>query len=359
MAAARSERRLALLWLAVCGLGLAVLGLWGVVGGGAERAALALEGRLQERLDEAERLFAAGRFDAAAERLERLDRDHPAVFVKHRLDRQRERVLELLARSLTALGKKGRALEAARRAAAFDPRHWRNHRLEAEVALAFADGAAADDALARVLELYPSHLASAADRIRLAFEGGRYAEVPPLFEAYLDAWRPAILALEVGGRSAVLELRVDGRAHDLDVRLGPSENGAGFAAAAQDVPPAADPAPGRARLATAGYAVRVERLELAGAPEVGEPGPPPRAALAPPAEPWSPADRAARLDLGPAPAFEPARARLALTAFKALPPELWAMVEKSYENTLDDRGLATVRARVLVGAPDAPLQYAD
>lgn len=310
-----------------------------------DRVLRGLEGRWEARLERGEALFAEGRFEQAAAWLEELDRDHPATFVKHHLDRQRERVLELLARSHAALDRKGRALEAARRAVAFDPRSWRNHRLEAEIALQFADGDAADAALARVLSLYPSHLPSVTDRVRLAFEGGRHAEVTPLFEAYLDAWRPAAMTFEAGGRRARIELPVDGAPHTVEAVLDEAEG----AAAGVVLDPA-------------GYAVRVERVELVGSATVGRAGPPPVHEPAPPDEVFVPAPgvpSGGALELGPAPPFAPARARLVLTAFKALPEELWSLVETSYENTLDSEGLAAARARAWVGAPAAPLQYVD
>lgn len=318
-----------------------------VVLGVPDRVLRELDGRWAARLQRGEELYAEGRYEQAAAWLEQLDRQHPAGFVKHHLDRQRERVLELLARSHAALERKGRALEAARRAVAFDPRNWRNHRLEAEVALACADGVAADAALERVLSLHPSHLASVTDRVRLAFEGGRYAEVPPLFETYLDAWRPAAMALEAAGRRGGFELAVDGRPHVVEAVL------AEHAGAAAGV--ALDPA---------GYAVRVERAELLGSAAVGRPGPAPALELTGPEAPFVPATAdepgaGNGLALGPAPPFAPERARLVLTAYKALPAELWEMVETAYENTLDRDGLAAARARVLVGAPDAPLQYLD
>src|SRR5688572_26377776 len=105
----RNERRVALAWLLLAALVVAFLAVWGVALGGAERVSLAISGRLEQRLARGEQLFDAGRFEEAALELELLDRDHPAVFSKHALDRQRERVLELLARSYAALDRKARA----------------------------------------------------------------------------------------------------------------------------------------------------------------------------------------------------------------------------------------------------------
>ena len=365
----RRERGLTLAWLAASGLVLGILVVWGIALGGAERTVEALDARWQSRLSEAERLFEAGSFEAAAARLERIDRDHPAVFVKHRLDRQRERVLELLARSHLALDRKGRATAAAARAARFDPLNWRNHFLVAEVAAHFGEGAAADEAWAKVLQLYPSHLPSVTGRITAAFEGGRYGEVPPLFEAYLDAWRVAELTITVDGRSGTLTPLVDGRPHRVGAVLGtaprgstgPVATGLGPGEPGTGDPEAEDPdrrgEGARVSLDPAGYAVRLGPATLAWPAATGtaplelDPGAWTGG--------WTGEGLASPLVARAAGARGATRVTVEVTVFKALPAELWALVETSYRNVLDHEGLAAARERVVVGAPDAPLQLVD
>jgi tetratricopeptide (TPR) repeat protein len=267
----RSERLLALTWLGLGALVLAFIGVWGVALGGAERGTQVLAGRLERRLARGAELYEDGHFEEAALELELLDRDHPAIFIKHRLDRQRERLLELLARSHAALDRKGRATEAAERLAAYDPRNWRNHLVVAEIAEHFEDLVAAEAAYARVLALNPSHLASATRRIEMAYAAGRYADVPPLYEAYLDAWRAAEVALEAGGRRAAVVLLVDGRTRTVEALFPAGED-----PAVESTALVLDPA---------GLALAVERCELECAPRAGEAGGP--RTLEVPASAWT------------------------------------------------------------------------
>jgi tetratricopeptide (TPR) repeat protein len=354
----RSERLLALTWLGLGALLVALLYVWGVAGGGAERLTEALDGRYQRRLEHAEGLYGDGRFEEAALELELLDRDHPAVSNRYGLDRQRERVLELLARSHAELDRKARATEVAGRLAAFDARNWHNHLVVAEIAEHFGDLDAADAAYALVLQLNPSHLASTTRRIEIAYAAGRYADVPPLYEAYLDAWRAAQVVLVAGDRRAAVDLLVDGRAKTVEALF----------TAGQD--PAAEA--GVLALDPAGLALAIERCELECPPRAGEAGGPrsfevPQSAWTPVAmRPeaafaggWVPTGPAGRLEAESQGAACAARARLILRVFKPVPAELWAKVEKSYANTLDAEGLAAARARTLVGAPDAPLAFLD
>ena len=56
---------------------------------GAERAVDALDSAWVRRLDRIAEEVRLKRYEQALPRLERLDRDCPAVFVKHRFDRER------------------------------------------------------------------------------------------------------------------------------------------------------------------------------------------------------------------------------------------------------------------------------
>ena len=338
------ERALIVAWIAGSVLLVATLFGWGIGLRGAERAVDAWQDRWTREIDRCAALVEAGRLDEAAERMERLDARIPARVVKHRLDRERERLLTLLASTWTRLDRKGRALDAAARLSAFDPRNWKNHRVQADVARAFGEGDLAREALDRLLAIHPTHLPSLEDRIRLPYDGGRFAEVPPLWRAYLDAWRVATLELACGASRVSLEVPADGKPHRLRVpfALAPGERG-------------------ELTLATHGWSVDVGEIRghaprLAGVAEAREP----RAIVE---GPWIceggealGAGRLAATSVGSilrraAVADEHGVVELEfeITVYKACSPSLWAMVEQSYENRLLWEELEAVRARTRVG----------
>ncbi|HVS08472.1 MAG TPA: tetratricopeptide repeat protein [Planctomycetota bacterium] len=340
----RRERPLILAWI----LGwTAVLGLfaWGAISGQADRAIERWEGRWTERVRDAERVFESGDFEAAAARLEALDTDFPAHFVKHRLDRERERVLELLGKSYVELGRERRALDALERLVAFDPRNFANHLSLADACARLGEPERAEAAYRAALAIHTSHLPALEALIGLQHDAARWSDVVRTFEGYVDAYVLARVTLSIDGVTLLLDVSADGREHRLE---SPLELPAGSA--------------GEAELATGGWSVRVGELELE---------PPLRAGVAAAREPqrwpgesgWAASamqeagpglfaaeSASARLTrmLGPLP-LGAARARLALTVYKALPPELWKQVETSYRNTLDHAGLEAARLRTLVG----------
>lgn len=338
------ERGLIVAWLSFMLLVLGVGFVWGIVFRGAERAVDAYEARWPARVDHGEQLLASGQAQAAADFLEPLDAQFPAQSVKHRFDRERERLLTALAHSYVALDKKQRALAACERLVAFDPRNWQNHYTQAEVALAFHDGDLAKLALDRVLAIHPAHLPSVEARIKLAFDGGLYAQIPPLWRAYLAAFRLAQIEFTLGDSRVALELPSDGLAHRF-------------------VQPCAAPADfrGSARFATRGWSIDVRDLVLCAAARSGVEGAPQFAA--PQHGPWEASDARAVGTDGLAatgvnsslqcelsvPAEGCAQAAFELVAYKACTPSLWEMIETSYRNLLLWDELAATRARTRIG----------
>ena len=118
----RNERKLIVAWLLACALLVGIVAVWGVAMGGAERVVDGWAERWVERVQHGRELVEEERFEEAAAYLEQLDADHPAIFVKHRMDTDRELLLELLGQSYIALDRKGRALSTFERLVDFDER---------------------------------------------------------------------------------------------------------------------------------------------------------------------------------------------------------------------------------------------
>jgi hypothetical protein len=338
----RHERALIVAWLASCAVLLGIIGVWGVGMGGAERAIDLWNERWVPRIERGEELMAAGRFEQAAIHFERLDEDFPAIFVKHRLDRERERLLERLGTCYIELDKKRRALETFENLVGFDPRNWRNHYLRATALAHFGEDP--DEVYADVLAIHPNHRPSVEARVTARFEGGRYAEVPALYQAYLDGWLLARLTLDLGATSIPLEVVVDGREHVVEA---PVDLAAGWS--------------GELCLRTAGYSVRLASIELIEPLRVGSVERPATTRVddfadwrphdVTPAGPatWSAASPDSSLCLADVEHHATTRVRVVLAVYKAVSPELWSMVEKSHLNNLDHDGLEAARARTVVG----------
>jgi tetratricopeptide (TPR) repeat protein len=316
--------------------------------GGAERTVDAWNARWPRRVAEGERLVDAKRYAEAVVFLEELDRDFPALYVKHRFDREKERLLTALGRAYTGLDKKKRALETFERLVQFDPRNWANHLALAEACVTFVELDRAKQAFAAVLAIHPSHLPALKGLIQLHYDGSLYANIPPLYEAYLDAYVLAPLTLSFAERSVVLEVPADGRPHRVEAAL---ELPAGWR--------------GEMCLATRGWSVTVGAIELtaplragvAGVPEMLRVEVPPNAGewKAQSAQETRPGvfaaqDKSARIcrDLA-APASGTARIALEITVYKALDAGLWTEVETSYKNRLAWEALEIARQRSLIG----------
>ena len=338
------ERGLIVAWLSTLVIVLGVGFVWGIKYRGFERVVDAYEARWPAKIDEGAQLIANKRFAAAAVFLEGLDADFPARSVKHRFDRERERLLTLLAQCYVKLDKKKRALEICVRLVNFDPRNWQNYKTQADTALAFADGDLAKQALDQLLAIHPTHLPSVEARIKLAVDAGLFAQVPPLWRAYIDAYRLASVDFTLGDSKVGLEVPSDGLAHRFEVPFLLAENFRG-----------------EGKLITHGWSVDVREISFRPALRVG---------VAAAAQPivlrdgmWqvgdakelgrgqiSAANASSHLQCDLAgPAAGCAYATFELVAYKACTQSLWQMVEASYKNLLLWDELESQRVRVRVG----------
>jgi tetratricopeptide (TPR) repeat protein len=352
----REHERLGIVaWLLGTALALGALAVWGVALGGAERAARAWDARWLERLAQGERLCVDGHFGEAAAFLEQLDGEFPARSVKHRWDRERERLLGLLAKSYTELDRKREALATLDRLVAFDPRNYKNHFALAEGCFAFDEPDRGREALQAVLAIHPTHLPSLQELAASFYDGSRYEAVVALYRAYLDAWLLAPMTLSLGEASATIEVPVDGLPHRIEAPLAIA---AGWS--------------GEACLSSRGYSVRIASLEIVAPARVGVAEPLERAQVAP-GDGWVGQDAVESQGrfsasgvgsrichaVGPLSAGG-ARVVLEITAFKALPPALWAQVQTSYRNQLENQALEEARERSLVGGcPEAGSIFED
>jgi tetratricopeptide (TPR) repeat protein len=328
----RHERKLIVAWLCVCALFLGGFAAWGVAFGGAERAADAWERRWIERIDAAELLVEQQKLDAAVAELTELDRDFPGVSIKHRYDKERERILALLGACYVELGRKRLSLDALTRLASFDPKNYDNHFRLAEAQRHFGDTDEARATYEQVLAIHPTHLPTVQARIDMAYAGGLYAPVVEDYERYLDAWLLARVRVSCGERAVELDVPVDGREHALEGALDVPEGWSGSLC-----------------VETRGYSAKFGAIELeaplrAGVVESAE-----VVKLAPPAEliAEKPGSRT-RVDAVSLPRGA-ARVRLRLTLFKALPKELWREVSKSYANQLETAKWRDAEMRSRVG----------
>jgi tetratricopeptide (TPR) repeat protein len=326
---ARHERALAAAWLALCTALVATMAVWGIVLNGAERAVDRASVSWLKRLAEAEQLLAQGHSSRALAALERIDRECPATFVKHRHDRERERLLAALAHAYRAEGRKKRALETLERAVEFDPKNFGNHFRLAELARELGEDDRARTGYEAVLAIHPTHLPSAAARMDMDFAAGRYEPAVETFERYIDAWQLATVHLQVGTTRVALDVPVDGRVHELEVLC---EVEAGWS--------------GPLELQTHGYSARVESFEAIPALLAGE-APRPTLRLEADAA-WtaaggtSPAsgellasDTSAMLQSPPVTATHGvARVRMKLGLFRSISPTMWKQAEKSFANRL-------------------------
>jgi tetratricopeptide (TPR) repeat protein len=336
---ARRERALALAWLALCAAALALMAVAGVASERIERWIEDGQASWVAQLDVAESELASGAPDRAQARLEHVLATNGVNTIKHRLDREHERALELLARAHQAQGRKGRTLATLEQLAEFDPRNWRNHFLQAEALRGFGDGDAAALAYERVLALHPTHWPSFSARVELDYAAGRYGPIPALYERYLDSWLLARVRLEAGEHQAWCEVQADGHTHEALVEL---ELPAGWR--------------GDLRVETRGFSARIDALTLEPALRAG--------AVERTASVNLPASEQIAVDVSSALVYRGVdcpdgvqRVRIKLTLFKRLEPGLWSKVEKACANTLEFERLARFRERSRVGGCDAGGTY--
>lgn len=338
-----SQRALIAAWVGLWALVFAALGIWGIGLRGAERTVDRWRSRWEQRLERGAQLLAAGDHEAAAAHLEAFDAEHPALFVKHGLDRQRERGLELLGASYVAQGKRGRALATFERLVAFDPRNAHSRWLLAEAQLALGEHEDALATLAELLAIHPTHLPGVRARVELLREAGDHAGAVATFEAYLDAWLLAPVTLTLGGREVELDLEVlvDGRPQRVSapVRLPAAWSGS-------------------VTLCPRGHSLEIGALRIVPPVVSGAPaGPAPVEVAGWRLPPGS--EHGARFSLRDAqtcvvssPVDLPsgaARLELELTLFKAVPEDLWQGVRSSFASLLRGEELAAVEPRVQVG----------
>jgi tetratricopeptide (TPR) repeat protein len=345
---ARNERPAALIWLSGCAAVLFVLGAWGIAANGAEKAVEALDSSWVRELDGLAEDVRARRFEEALPRLEQLERDCPAVFVKHRYDKEREKLLGLLGKCYVELDRRRLARETLQRLVAFDPRNYQNHFQLAEAERAFGDELAAAAAYTQVLAIHPTHLPSVQAVIDASFDGREYASVVAAYERYLDAWLLGAVRVRVGDAAVELETQVDGRVRVLEA-----------------VFPLPAPWSGALSIETGGYSARVESIEVIPPERIGR-ATPHQALILQPDTSWTtdqgssadslaPGELAARTAeaklFGPSLALEEgaARLRVRIALFKALPPEMWSKVSASYRNELASDAFDRAAARSRVG----------
>jgi len=346
------ERGLIRGWLATAAAMLVFLASWGVLLGGADRVVDAWNSRWPDRIDRCAELVAGGDFLAAAQRLERLDARFPAVSVKHRLDKQRERLLGLLAQCHQELNRKRRCLETHQRRVDFDPRNWQNHYEQARALVHFAEPAAALDAFAEVTRIHPTHLPTLQEVARICFESVRFEEVVRAYEAYLDAWLLAPITLRFDDQSREIEIFCDGRSRVLDV---PIDLPAGWS--------------GPFCIESHGYSLRLRAVELIAPVLVGEESALESRLISPDQVltfeleemierglddenrgVFAAQGNASRLcTTAQAPATGSARLLIDLTGYKTLDEATWSMVEQSYRNLLATERLGEARRRTCLG----------
>ena len=324
-----------------------LLALGGVLLGGADRVVDAWSSRWPDKVERCADLVARGDFLAATQRLERLDARFPAVSVKHRFDKQRERLLGLLAQSYRELGRKRRCLDVHGRRVDFDSRNWQNHFEHARALVHFAEPADALDAFAEVTRIHPTHLPTLQEVVRLHFESARFEDVVRAYQAYLDAWLLAPITLRFGEHSQDVEIFCDGRNQTLEV---PFELAAGWS--------------GSFCIESHGYSLGFGSAELIAPVLVGEESTIDSSLIeAHETLPFelremNEVDRGRFAALGNdsrlcatarAPQAGCARLRIELTGYKALDAATWSMIEKSYSNLLRSEHLSLARMRTCIG----------
>ena len=348
--ARRHERALALTWLVAAGLvGASVVVdpiRARVLDSAQEVVQWRQGGRWLDRVQEGARLVAGGHWAEAATYLERLDRAHPARNARHARDKERERVLRLLARSYEALDRRARTIETYQRLVAFDPNHYRNHFDLAQASERLLSRATmapeARDAYAAAMALFPAHLPSVRGYIKYYLDQAEFIPVVQGYERYLDAYLVQPVRVRLGDAVVDLPVLVDGRLRDYEIPV------ATVLSAGDNL-----------TIATGGFAAAVERAEVLPAVRVG---------VVDRADAFPAALTDSRLiefevagpgvyrPLGVGSAVqspvhgEPGPAsglRLRIALFKPVDRKLWTAVAKSYRNLLDDTARAAAARRTV------------
>ena len=166
-----------------------------------------------------ERLVTAKEYAQAVEFLVALDRDFPARVIEHKRGWERQRILRALGLSYSEMGKKQLALDTYRRLVDFDRRDFESRYLLAQACLKFGEPKLAEEHLAGVLKIHPTHMPSVRAYLKYHFDKGDFAAVIAAYETYLNAFLMRQITVGLGQSSANVYVPVDGRFHDLELRL--------------------------------------------------------------------------------------------------------------------------------------------
>jgi hypothetical protein len=342
------ERALVVAWLVVWPAFFAFVFVWGVWFRGLERVIDAWNSRTTPRLAEAEQLVAQKKWERATLALEQLDLDHPAVYVKHRLDKERERVLELLGQCFIETDHKKKAIDALQRLVAFDPRNWHNHFALAEALRHFdlkSNSEVAEAEYRQVLRIHPNHLPTVEILTGMLYDvAGLYAKVVDLHQQYLNASLIATVDLRVGDRTLHFDLPVDGNPHALEAPI-----------------ELADRFSGNVTLSTRGYSAKIGELTFVEPERVGVASARARASVDG-ASGWTPTDAELRapgqfaasskdshFDRSIEVPHGAGQVQLELTLYKHMTDDLWAKVFNSYGCRLEWDLREEAKRRTVVG----------
>jgi tetratricopeptide (TPR) repeat protein len=305
--------------------------------------------RWTRRVEYGEHLVSSKEYLQATEYLVTLDRDFPARVVQHKRGRERQRVLRALGFSYSEMEKKRLALDTYRRLVDFDPRDFESHYLMAQACLKFREPQMAQEYLAGVLKIHPTHMPSVRDYLKFHFEKADFAAVIAAYENYLNAFLMQELTVALGQSSTKVYVSVDGRFHDVELRL-----------------PLLPESPGELALHVGEVAIEIKRVTMQSPVLVGKPGVL-TTPIWPNETPWR-AQEMAPIGVGSYRALGTAAAlhrnvppqphgiaaiHLRLRLFKPFDPELWDMVQKSYQNLLRYDDLKTVRNRSVISIAQA------
>ena len=176
-------------------------------------------GQWSRRIDAAASHLEAGRSQAAADELAWLDDVFPARHAKHALNRERERLLRLLAEAQEDSGHPKRARRTWKRLVAFDPRNFLNHLGQARALVHMGRAEDAFAPLARAAAIAPDHFGVAQLLIRIQDETGRWRHVIETWRRYLDALRYERFELRAGEDRSASWVLVDGREQTIEFSL--------------------------------------------------------------------------------------------------------------------------------------------
>ena len=258
---------------------------------------------------------------------------------------ERERLLRALGHSYSEMGKKQLALDTYRRLVEFDPRNFENHYLLAQAGLRFKETKIAEEQLAEVLKIHPTHMPSVRASLKMHFDKGDFAAVVAAYETYLNAFLIQPVTVAVGQSSTKVNVPVDGELHDFEVRLSHS------------------PTTSAELIFHVGeFATEIKQVTLQAPLLVGEAGVP-AMPVWPAKSSWRVQEMAPigvgsyralgpgaalHLDIPPQPRGV-AAVHLRLRLFKPTDQDLWSMVETSYRNLLRYDDLKAALARSAIG----------